>query len=437
MNKEILARADVGGDGWWREVERQGAPWVEPGPAGQCGVIFLWRDPEGDERASAIRRVWINISGVTDHHGNTGPQSLERIAGTDVWYWQTRLGESWRGSYCFIPCRDDGAFVTLTMAPVDRAALRNAWRGLFAGAVADRLNPLRAWTNGRGHPVSALHMPRAPAQAAWREFDKIGPVAGRTLPPLPAPAGLERHRWLSERLGNTRDIWIFTTGRRREAERPLAILLDGQFWSRQMPVWSPLLHMTRTGGLPEAVYVLIDAIDTRQRGRELTCNPDFWLAVREELLPQLATWAPYRADPATTVVAGQSFGGLSALYAALNWPGHFGCVLSQSGSFWWPDRDLAQAENVPGDASRLLGQIAQGLGDGQALKAFIEVGAREQLIHRVNDRLADLLRRRGHQVDYRVVDGGHDALCWRGGLLDGLAALWSGMSPMPWLFTRA
>ncbi|WP_413733241.1 enterochelin esterase [Sodalis sp. RH20] len=420
----MLARADVGGDDWWREVERQGAPWVEAGASGQCGVIFLWRDPGGDERASPIRRVWINISGVTDHHSDTGPQSLERIAGTDVWYWQTSLGARWRGSYCFIPCRDDGAFGAAA-APMDRAALRNAWRGLFSGAVADRLNPLRAWTNGRGHPVSALHMPLAPPQTAWNEYDRLGPVAGRTLPPLPSPAGLERHRWHSERLGNSRDIWVFTSGRRHAPGRPLAILLDGQFWARQMPVWSPLLHMTRAGVLPEAVYVLIDAIDSPRRGRELTCNPEFWRAVREELLPQLAAWAPYRADPATTVVAGQSYGGLSALYAALNWPGHFGCVLSQSGSFWWPDRDAAQARDASGDDRGLPAQIGRGLGDGLALKVFIEAGNRERLIHQVNDRVVELLRRQGHRVDYRVVDGGHDALCWRGGLLDGLAALWS------------
>ncbi|HEY0211107.1 enterochelin esterase [Acerihabitans sp.] len=420
----MLVRADVGGDGWWREVERQGAPWVEAGPSGQCAVTFLWRDPQGNERASPIRRVWINISGVTDHHSDTGPQSLERIAGTDVWFWHTSLGERWRGSYCFIPCRDDGDVGRLSAAaPGDRAGLRAAWRGVFPAAVADRLNPLRAWTNGRGHAVSALHMPLAPAQAAWRELDALGPVAGRTVPPLPAPAALARHRWRSERLGNSRDIWIFTTGRQHESGRPLALLLDGQFWARQMPVWSPLLHMTAAGALPEAVYVLIDAVDSRRRGDELTCNPQFWRAVREELLPRVAAWAPYRASPATTVVAGQSYGGLSALYACLNWPRYFGCVLSQSGSFWWPDRDAAQ--NGSGDACRLLGQIERGLGDGLALRAFIEAGDRERLIHRVNDRAVELLRGQGHQVDYRVVDGGHDALCWRGGLLDGLAALWS------------
>ncbi|MCP6060540.1 alpha/beta hydrolase-fold protein, partial [Klebsiella pneumoniae] len=70
-------------------------------------------------------------------------------------------------------------------------------------------------------------------------------------------------------------------------ERPLAVLLDGQFWAESMPVWPALASLTHEGKLPPAVYVLIDVIDTAHRSRELPCNPDFWLAVQEELLPQV------------------------------------------------------------------------------------------------------------------------------------------------------
>lgn len=419
----MLARSDVGSEGWWRDVADQGAPWVEAQGAEHCAVTFVWRDPQGGQRTSAVRRVWLYISGVTDHHSRSAPQSLERIADTDVWCWSMVLGAGWRGSYCFIPSRD-AAFGPEATA-MDSTALRNGWRDRLPAAIADPLNRLPAWTGGRGHRVSALHLPTAPSQPAWSEFDRLGPLAGRTLPPLPAPARLEQHRWRSTLLGNTRDVWVFTTGPGRPWERPLAIVLDGQFWARQMPIWSPLIAATRAGALPAAVYLLIDAIDTGVRGRELPCNPTFWQAVQQELLPQLARWAPHRADPAGTVVAGQSFGGLSAMYAALHWPRRFGCVLSQSGSFWWPDRALAAAESTAG-ACQLLEQLDQGLGAGQALKMFIEAGAREPLVRRVNDRLVELLRVAGHQVSYRVVDGGHDALCWRGGLLDGLVALWSG-----------
>lgn len=106
-----------------------------------------------------------------------------------------------------------------------------------------------------------------------------------------------------------------------------------------MPVWSPLAALTREGRLPPAVYLLIDAIDNQRRGVELPCHRDFWLAVQEELLPLVHGYAPFNDRPDRTVVAGQSFGGLAAMFAALNWPQRFGCVLSQSGSYWWPHRD--------------------------------------------------------------------------------------------------
>lgn len=83
------------------------------------------------------------------------------------------------------------------------------------------------------------------------------------------------------------------------------------------------------------MYVLIDAIDTTHRAHELPCNADFWLAVQQELLPLVKDIAPFSDRADRTVVAGQSFGGLSALYAGLHWPERFGCVLSQSGSYWY------------------------------------------------------------------------------------------------------
>jgi enterochelin esterase family protein len=85
----------------------------------------------------------------------------------------------------------------------------------------------------------------------------------------------------SARLENRRRVWIYH--RRGSPKRPLAVLLDGQFWAESMPVW-PRWRADPRGKLPPAVYLLIDVIDMAHRSRELPCNPDFWLAVQEELL---------------------------------------------------------------------------------------------------------------------------------------------------------
>jgi enterochelin esterase-like enzyme len=112
--------------------------------------------------------------------------------------------------------------------------------------------------------------------------------------------------WHSARLGNSRRIWVYTTGEAVAAERPLAVLLDGQFWAESMPVWSALAGLTREAKLPPAVYLLIDVIDNEHRSRELPCHADFWLAVQEELClgysksrllatAPIAPWSPGRA----------------------------------------------------------------------------------------------------------------------------------------------
>lgn len=394
------------GDAWWQQKIEQGLPFVVR-EGNICTVTFYWRDPAGTERTSSIRHVWIYITGVTDHHQQRAPQSLQRIAGTDIWQWQVRLNASWRGSYCLIPSSEEQDFTAAALQnPPDRQALREGWRKLLPQAIADPHNVNSSWRGGRGHAASALHLPLAPVQNGWDTQETVDFDAPRCV------------QWNSQRLGNQRRVWIFTTGEGQPEQRPLAILLDGKFWAEQQPVWPALQRETNNGHLPPAVYLLIDAISTENRGQELTCNPDFWLAVQEELLPLLTSQVAWRNEAATTVVAGQSFGGLSSLYAGLHWPERFGCVLSQSGSFWWPNRQQADK------AGWLIQQITDGLGDGSRLRIWLEAGLREPLILQANQRLYPLLQKAGLTTRYRLFDGGHDALCWRGGLIDGLTELW-------------
>jgi enterochelin esterase family protein len=396
----------TGSESWWQEKQAQGIPAVTFESDGLCEVTFLWRDPEGCEQTSSTKRVWIYITGVTDHHQSSRPQSLERIAGTNVWQWQTQLTGTWRGSYCLIPTDSEDDFPAEAFDGIvpERMALREGWRKLLPRAIADPLNP-ESWLGGRGHPMSALHLPDAPKQAGW----------DKPFTPYNAPQHIS---WLSVRLKNQRNVWIFATGDAQPEQRPLAILLDGQFWAEGMPVWSALQAQTDAGVLPPAVYVLIDVIDNATRSSELPCNAQFWLAVQEELLPHLRTVTRWNENPETTVVAGQSFGGLSSLYAALHWPEQFGCVLSQSGSYWWPRRENNQ------QGGQLIRQLEDGLACEKPLRIYLEAGVREPLIHQVNQRIYPLLQQTQRAVFYRQVDGGHDVLCWRGGLIDGLTWLW-------------
>ena len=387
----------VGSESWWQS--KHGPEWQRLNDE-MFEVTFWWRDPQGSEEYSTIKRVWVYITGVTDHHQNSQARSMQRIAGTDVWQWTTQLNANWRGSYCFIPTERDDIF---SAPSPDRLELREGWRKLLPQAIADPLNP-QSWKGGRGHAVSALEMPQASLQPGW------------DCPQAPETPAKEII-WKSERLKNSRRVWIFTTGDATAEERPLAVLLDGEFWAQSMPVWPALTSLTHRRQLPPAVYVLIDAIDTTHRAHELPCNADFWLAVQQELLPQVKAIAPFSDRADRTVVAGQSFGGLSALYAGLHWPERFGCVLSQSGSYWWPHRGGHQE-------GMLLEQLNTGEVSAEGLRIVLEAGVREPMIMQANQALYAQLHPLKESIFWRQVDGGHDALCWRGGLMQGLIDLW-------------
>lgn len=397
---------DAGSEAWWQAIARQGTPLVVPVTQGISLVTFLWREPAGNASLLAVRRVWLNITGITDHHSQTPPRSLKRVPGTDIWQTSLLLSNQWRGSYAVIP--DTGE--SYPAHSLTLSNLRHWWQHQLPQAQPDPLNPHQSWRSARGHWVSPLHMPAAPPQPEWQTV-RNEEIAGEWV----------HLSWSSALLKNRRDISVLITGASAPARRPLAIFLDGQFWSGVMPVAPPLREMTRRGELPEAVYLFIDSVNNAQRSQELPCNATFWLAVQQELLPLIQSQIPFSNQPQETAIIGQSFGGLSALYAVLNWPQRFGCALSQSGSFWWPARETGRGQQ-PGE---LIQQLKAGKALGHTLRIAMDAGLHEKIILEANRQMIPLLTKAGHHLRYREIEGGHDALCWRGGITDGLRWLWS------------
>ncbi len=387
---DLLDRPDVGSAAWWDAVRAAGTPLCRSSAGGGVDLAFLWR-------GSDCAAVYLDVYSHTPYPV-TGPTGLQRVAGTDAWVWRTTLPADWRGSYFLLPVMPGQE----APAGGGRQAMRAWWIDLMGRhASADPFNRQPAHGTGWGVPLSPLLLPQAPVHPAWRAGASVGDVGV--------------HSWESPRLGVARDVWLCATGTGENL--PLVVLLDGQYWARQMPVFGPLQRMTAQGTLPPAVYVLIDAVSPERRGQELPCNEDFWLAVQEELLPAVAARHAITPDPTRRIVAGQSYGGLAALYGALRWPQCFSCVLSQSGSFWWPDPARTEGDGW------LAEQVKAGLGQGARLTALLEVGCHEHDMTGVNGAMAAALAGAGHTVHYTQFRGGHDWICWRDGLLDGLALL--------------
>lgn len=416
----LMLQAPAGSEAWWQAVREQGAPLTRQLISGDYEVLFLWRDPQGEERTSSFSTVYMDVNSITDHH-SPHPATMQRWAGTDIWFWTARVPADWRGAYQFIPCSRE-QLPDWDLVSGGRERQRSWWISLQPHAVADPLNPLPAQMSQWGVRQSALHMPQAPAQPGWQAFDLGLDVQSGAVQLL---------AWSSQRLGNQRTLWVYNsagTAERGAQNLPLVLLLDGRFWAENMPIFPALECETRSGRLPPALYVLIDEIDGTTRGQELPCNPEFWLAVMEELLPLIATYHPVTANPARTIVAGQSYGGLAALYAGLHWPERFGAVLSQSGSFWWPDFDLVhQVQDtihgrLPG-AGGWLTEYARRHPLSVSLRVWLEAGTREGEMISLSETMCEALLQGIHEVSFRSFEGGHDRLCWRGGLIEGLSWL--------------
>lgn len=367
---------------------------ADPDPAFRQ-VTFSW---SGDGAADVLLRL-NTLSYQAHTRGDLSPLLLTRHD-DGVWRLTLRLRADFRGAYAFCP------------SPVPLGGRRltdQEWGDLNAAALPDESHPDILGPLPYDHTLrSVLALPDAPPEP-W-----LAPRAG-------VPTGtVAEQRHTSTVLGTARRIWTYTPpGYAELDDLPVVLLFDGDDWAHcGLPTMLDNLIAERA--VPPVVAIMIDALDPDSRTAELTDHPRYLRFLLEELMPWVHGQWRVTADPARTVVAGQSFGGLLAAYAGLHAPRRFGAVLAQSGSFWWPragDDDTTDFTDRP-----LI--TAFGTADPVPTRFYQEVGLIEQpRILVANRHLRDVLRARGYRLDYAEYHGGHDLACWRAGLPTGLIAL--------------
>lgn len=433
----------TGSEHWWLMMQENWRwPAVRSWDESSYEVLFLWRDPQGTAEHSTTVQVLVQITSVTDSH-SLQPDQMQRAPETDVWFWRCVFPRNWRGSYQFIPLTAAQIPQWTTEMDIEYQQ-RRWWQNLLQAAIADPLNVRPSYVGHGQRRVSYLAMPDAPAEPAWLDWE-LGRNRGAS----------QSWRWQSALLGNSRRIWLFECGAPPSVcdNRPLVLLLDGEFWAKTMPIFSALMWATGHHQLPPAVYVCIDSIDVAHRRVELPCHELFWQAIMQELLPEIHSRVSCSDRASHTVIAGQSYGGLAAMYAAFRWPGYFGHVLSQSGSFWWAEGALLYQVNdpcwgrAPGMTSSFIRNLATELrhsrlpvrnvpqttavheAAGWKSHIYLEVGDREGAMVSLTQSLSTLLAAQPDcDVQYREYGGGHDRICWRSGLLQGLEWILSSIS---------
>ena len=190
-----------------------------------------------------------------------------------------------------------------------------------------------------------------------------------------------------------------------------------------MPIPLILDNLIADGTIPPLVTAFI--YQTRERDREVGCSEPFARFVAAELVPWLRQRYPaVSPDPARTVIAGMSGGGLMAAYCGLHHSDVFGNVLSLSGGFgWWPGSLEERMDEEPGWLTRRVVAAPR-----VPVRFFLAAGTFENWFFPYsllaeNRRMRDVLMAKGYRVDYREFSGGHHPVSWRGPFVEGLTTL--------------
>ncbi|WP_419161739.1 alpha/beta hydrolase [Candidatus Palauibacter sp.] len=334
---------------------------------------FVYRGP-----AEGVRlRHWV--------HGLQTSAPFRRIAGTDLWCYTVELPDESRVEYKIEVLRHG----------------RAEW-------VQDPLNPLHA-----RDPFGANSVVQA------RGYE----IPDWTREDAEAPAGvLDELVVESEVLRSARHASVYRPPEFRAARSyPLLIVHDGADYVEYASLRQVLDQLIRRFEIPEIVVALLHPGD---RMAEYAADPGHARFVVEELLPRLERDYPLLPGAESRGLMGASLGAVASFHAALRYPGRFGRLLLQSGSFVFTD--IGDNERGPVfDRTVAMMNAYRAEPAPLAEKAFVSVGVYEALVSE-NRALIPVLRRGGVDVRFVETRDGHNWENWRDRLREGLSWLFPG-----------
>ncbi len=392
LDKELKAGNKTALENFWTEMAGK-APLVEaiPGDEKFVWVTYLW---EGNAETHAI-----SMAGGAPANEQYF-KALHRLGDSNLWYRTDKVPRDARYTYVFMlnPFK-----VVLGDKELEQKIMKHS-----------RRDPLNPRTFMFPPNAAIVELPDAPPQA-W-------------LKPLPdVPRGeTKQESFKSAILGEDRPIKIYTPPAAAAGSKPPALLiyLDGEVVPFAVPLATILDNLIAKDKIQPTVAVMVSSGKTRSR--DLGCSPKFAEFLAKELVPDLRRRFKISEDPKQVAISGFSLGGLTAAYVGMRHSDVIGNVLSQSGSYWFYE---GWTETSPESAFVESGWLAKQFATlpKLPLRFYLEVGRLEQgfPINMVleNRRMRDTLVARGYPVTYAEYSGGHDVLCWRGSVADGLMAL--------------
>ncbi|WP_461147031.1 alpha/beta hydrolase [Spirosoma pulveris] len=140
--------------------------------------------------------------------------------------------------------------------------------------------------------------------------------------------------------------------------------------------------------------------DYMNRGSKAGMYTDFVLT---ELLPFTKKHYRVSTEPAQSVFAGFSLGGLSAFDIVFHHPERFGRAGVFSGSFWW--RSKSTADGYRDETDRIMHDLVRKGSDHKPLKFWFETGTEDETSDRNNNGIIDAIDDTTDLIDELVKKG--------------------------------
>jgi enterochelin esterase family protein len=336
-------------------------------------AVFVWRG-EADE--------------VVLRHGVFGlpaAQPFARLAGTDLWTCTLEIPRGSRVEYKIeVVARGEGRLVL------------------------DPLNPHEA-----RDPFGTNSVYQAPGYETpdWALPD-----------PEARPGELTEHVVESAAFGGRRTVRLYLPARfRRTRHYPLLIAHDGDDYLRFSGLKTVLDNLIARLEVAPLVVAFTMSPD---RLREYAADRRHARFVAEELVPHLEGSFPVGGGPADRGLLGASFGAVASLSTAWRYPGRFGRLLLQSGSFAFSDIGRHHRTAVFDPVAEFVNAFREDPGR-PAEKVYVSCGTYESLIYE-NRSLVPRLQATGMEVKFTEARDGHNWENWRDRMREGLSWLFPG-----------
>ena len=336
-------------------------------------VTFVWRG----QADAVFLRCWIS--------GLDTAQPFQALSGTDLWAATIELPKGSRIEYKF-------------------EVLRGSNREL----VLDPFNPVIAHDPFGANSVCQGHGYQRPG---WTRPD-----------PAARQGKLDTLTIDSDAFKSKREVRVYIPARfRRNRRYPLLIVHDGSDYLKFADLKAVLDNLITRLEIPPLIAALIQSPD---RLREYAGDDRHARFLAEELLPHMAREYPLVDDAAARAVMGASFGGVASLHAAWRYPGAYGRLLLQSGSYAFSDIGRHQRGPVFDPVVRFMNEFREKPGT-PAERIYMSCGIYESLIYE-NRSLLPRLQAQGIDVRFDEARDAHNWENWRDRLRNGLSWIFPG-----------